>query len=221
MRTARIPNRRIRRIRSIANRSPQSLVRAIPRRRVRDPAHRRRSPRLHRVSPRGAAARRSGSAVRGVRGDLRPAVSRAEAAEYGDVSLEISVLGPIEPVGDISEVTAGRHGLIVEHGPPRVAAAAGGDRVGVGRRRVRLADLRQGRAAEGRLATRGAAVQIRSGSVWRVPLTTPQRLEHEIRRLHPPRRCGTAPTIRSRHPRDWCIRLPGSRSPAVPRGGFS
>ena len=44
-----------------------------------------------------------------------PRFPALQAAEFGDVSLEISVLGPLEPVGDISEVTAGRHGLVVEH----------------------------------------------------------------------------------------------------------
>jgi AmmeMemoRadiSam system protein A len=36
------------------------------------------------------------------------------AAEWSRIDLEISVLGPIEPVRDISEVEIGRHGLIVE-----------------------------------------------------------------------------------------------------------
>ena len=34
-------------------------------------------------------------------------------------NLEISVLGPIEPVGDIAEVVVGRHGLIAEGGGRR------------------------------------------------------------------------------------------------------
>jgi AmmeMemoRadiSam system protein A len=41
------------------------------------------------------------------------------APELRDVDLEISVLGSIEPVGDISEVEIGRHGLIVELGRSR------------------------------------------------------------------------------------------------------
>jgi len=36
--------------------------------------------------------------------------------EWGDIALEISVLGPIEPVGHISEVLVGQHGLIAESG---------------------------------------------------------------------------------------------------------
>jgi AmmeMemoRadiSam system protein A len=36
------------------------------------------------------------------------------AAEWEDVDLELSVLGPIEPVDHISEVVVGRDGLIVE-----------------------------------------------------------------------------------------------------------
>ena len=41
------------------------------------------------------------------------------AAEWEDVDLELSVLGPIEPVDHISEVVVGRDGLIVEFGRRR------------------------------------------------------------------------------------------------------
>jgi uncharacterized protein len=41
------------------------------------------------------------------------------AAEWDQVELELSVLGPIEPVVDIAEVVVGRHGLIVESGRRR------------------------------------------------------------------------------------------------------
>ena len=41
------------------------------------------------------------------------------AAEWDEVDLELSVLGPIEPVVDIAEVVVGRHGLIVESGRRR------------------------------------------------------------------------------------------------------
>jgi AmmeMemoRadiSam system protein A len=41
------------------------------------------------------------------------------AAEWKDVDLELSVLGPIEPVDHISEVVVGRDGLIVEMGRRR------------------------------------------------------------------------------------------------------
>ena len=40
-------------------------------------------------------------------------------AEWHTIDLEISVLGPIEPVADLSEIEIGRHGLIVEHGHRR------------------------------------------------------------------------------------------------------
>src|SRR5918999_4384665 len=41
------------------------------------------------------------------------------AEEWSDVHLELSVLGPIEPVEDITEVEIGRHGLVVEFGRRR------------------------------------------------------------------------------------------------------
>jgi len=41
------------------------------------------------------------------------------AAEWDEVDLELSVLGPIEPVVDLAEVVIGRHGLIVESGQRR------------------------------------------------------------------------------------------------------
>jgi AmmeMemoRadiSam system protein A len=41
------------------------------------------------------------------------------AAEWSDVDLEISVLGPIERVDDIQQVVVGRDGLIVEFGRRR------------------------------------------------------------------------------------------------------
>jgi AmmeMemoRadiSam system protein A len=41
------------------------------------------------------------------------------AAEWEDVDLEVSVLGPIEPVDHISEVVVGRDGLIAELGRRR------------------------------------------------------------------------------------------------------
>ena len=45
-----------------------------------------------------------------------PAVS---ASEWPLIDVEISVLGPIERVDDISDVEVGRHGLIAELGPRR------------------------------------------------------------------------------------------------------
>jgi AmmeMemoRadiSam system protein A len=61
-----------------------------------------------------------------------PAVS---VPEWPDVEIEISVLGPIEPVTDMSEIEIGRHGLIAELGRrrglllPQVATEWGWDRV--------------------------------------------------------------------------------------------
>jgi AmmeMemoRadiSam system protein A len=45
-----------------------------------------------------------------------PALS---ASEWQSVELEISVLGPLEPVSDVSEIEIGRHGLIAELGQRR------------------------------------------------------------------------------------------------------
>ena len=39
--------------------------------------------------------------------------------EWHGVDLELSVLGPVEPVDDIQEIVIGRHGLIVEFGRRR------------------------------------------------------------------------------------------------------
>ena len=39
--------------------------------------------------------------------------------EWSDVHLELSVLGPIEPVDEIEQVEIGRHGLVVEFGRRR------------------------------------------------------------------------------------------------------
>src|SRR5688572_22056905 len=36
--------------------------------------------------------------------------------EWREVDLEISVLGPLEKVADLSEIVVGRHGLVVEFG---------------------------------------------------------------------------------------------------------
>ena len=40
-------------------------------------------------------------------------------AEWGEVDLELSVLGPIERVSDLKEIVVGRHGLVVEFGRRR------------------------------------------------------------------------------------------------------
>jgi AmmeMemoRadiSam system protein A len=39
--------------------------------------------------------------------------------EWSGIDLEVSVLGPIEPVGDVKDVIVGRHGVIVEFGRRR------------------------------------------------------------------------------------------------------
>jgi AmmeMemoRadiSam system protein A len=60
-----------------------------------------------------------------------PAVT---AAELGECDIEVSVLGPMEPVADPSEIVVGRHGLVVEQSwhrgllLPQVATEYGWDR---------------------------------------------------------------------------------------------
>jgi uncharacterized protein len=57
-----------------------------------------------------------------------------EAEELPGLDLEISVMGPIEPVGDIAEIEVGRDGLIISRGRnaglllPQVATEYGWDR---------------------------------------------------------------------------------------------
>lgn len=56
------------------------------------------------------------------------------AAELAGLALEVSVLGPIEPVADLEEIEVGHHGLVVEEGArrglllPQVATEWGWDR---------------------------------------------------------------------------------------------
>lgn len=54
--------------------------------------------------------------------------------EVAELDVEVSILGPLEPVGDISDIEVGRHGLVIEQGwhrgllLPQVAAEHGWDR---------------------------------------------------------------------------------------------
>ena len=56
------------------------------------------------------------------------------ATDAPDVELEISVLGPLEPVAEVTDIVVGRHGLVVEAGTrrglllPQVATQWGWDR---------------------------------------------------------------------------------------------
>jgi len=45
-----------------------------------------------------------------------PRFASVTPAELDDCEIEISVLGPIEPVEDVDDIVVGRHGLIVEQG---------------------------------------------------------------------------------------------------------
>jgi len=56
-------------------------------------------------------------AVSAARADPRfPAVT---AAELSRISIELSILGPLEQLASIDEIEVGRHGLLVEHGRRR------------------------------------------------------------------------------------------------------
>src|SRR3954468_12071018 len=48
-----------------------------------------------------------------------PRFDPVSASEWPHIDLEISVLGPVEPVRDIREVEIGRHGLMIELGRRR------------------------------------------------------------------------------------------------------
>ena len=92
------------------------------------------------------------------------------ADELPDLSLEISVLGPLEEIeARPGAFTIGVHGLVVEQGVRRgLLLAAGRDRVGLGRRTVPASDLRQGGSSSRRLAERRPGVPVRGGSVRRL-----------------------------------------------------
>jgi AmmeMemoRadiSam system protein A len=56
-------------------------------------------------------------AVSAARADPRfPPVTTAELPH---ISIELSILGPLEQIGSIDEIEVGRHGLLVEHGRRR------------------------------------------------------------------------------------------------------
>jgi uncharacterized protein len=69
------------------------------------------------------------------------------SSEWPRVSIEISVLGPIEPVADLLEIEVGRHGLIAQLGPrrglllPQVATEWGWEREEFVRHTCRKAGL--------------------------------------------------------------------------------
>jgi len=49
-------------------------------------------------------------------GSSDPRFAAVVASELPDIAIELSILGPLEPVADIQEIEIGRHGLVVEHG---------------------------------------------------------------------------------------------------------
>jgi AmmeMemoRadiSam system protein B/AmmeMemoRadiSam system protein A len=93
-----------------------------------------------------------------------PRFSPLRAAEYGDLSVEISVLTPFEPVRDVSEIEVGRHGLLVEKGfhrgllLPQVPVELGWDRREFLRQTCRKAGLPPDAWKEARLMRFSAQV---------------------------------------------------------------
>jgi uncharacterized protein len=63
-----------------------------------------------------------------------PRFPSLSATEWSRTTIEISVLGPIDPVAEIGEIEVGRHGLVAEHGQrrglllPQVATECGWSR---------------------------------------------------------------------------------------------
>ncbi len=63
-----------------------------------------------------------------------PRFPPVQAEEYPDLTFEISLLTPLEPVQDLQEIQVGRHGLVMEKGPfrglllPQVPVEQGWDR---------------------------------------------------------------------------------------------
>ena len=77
----------------------------------------RRAARLHRPHRGRRAARPRDRARRGRGGQHRPAVSAGRpAAELPELEIELSLLGPLEPITTPDDIEVGRHGLLVERG---------------------------------------------------------------------------------------------------------
>ena len=82
--------------------------------------------------------------------------------------IELSLLGPLEPIAGAEEIEIGRHGLVIEKGvAPRAAVAAGGHRVELGLPAVSRPDVPQGRPAAGRLEARRQDLEVRGRGVRR------------------------------------------------------
>ena len=77
---------------------------------------RRRSARLHRPHRADRAARPRRAAMRRRRVQQRSAVSADHAEELDAIAIEISLLGPLEPIAGPQDIDVGRHGLVVERG---------------------------------------------------------------------------------------------------------
>ena len=103
-----------------------------------------------------------------------PRFPPVSSAELPELSVEVSVLGPLEPIDPVDAI--GHHDRPSRarrrtRAATRPAAAAGRDRVGLDRRTVPPPDVREGRPPRRRLATRRAHLPLRCGSVrgMRVP----------------------------------------------------
>ena len=103
------------------------------------------------------------------------------AVEWSSVDLEISVLGPIELVGDVSDIEVGRHGLVVELGRhrglllPQVATEWHWDAT-----EFASQTCHESRSAARRLAKGRDAVQVRSRGVRRDPVVNHDSIAHEF-----------------------------------------
>ena len=86
--------------------------------------------------------------------------------ELSRIAIELSILGPLEPVATLDDIEIGRHGLLVEQGHrrglllPQVAVEHQWTAA-----TVRVAHLPQGRIVRRRLAARRRPLEVRSRSV--------------------------------------------------------
>ena len=148
--------------------APPTIL-AQPGRRVRHPPQRRRAARLHRSHRADRAARATSCrAARSPPAAPIRAFRRSRPSELDAIDIEISLLGPLEPIAGPQDIDVGRaRPRRRARVAARPAAAAGRDRVAVGCRDVSRADLPQGRPAARRLEAGREALAVRGGGVRR------------------------------------------------------